>query len=72
MPTKKIVCPVCKENVDFDHNEYEEGDFFKCPECGELLTVEVKKGKVKLVTDQEKKIEEMEEIEEDLELEEEE
>lgn len=66
----KIKCPMCKDEIEFDYNQYEEGDFFKCPECEELLTVEIKGGKARLVTDQEKKFEEMEEIGEELESEE--
>ena len=63
----KSVCPVCKEEMEIDTNTQDEGDFVRCAECGELLTIEVKKGKYKLVTDQEKKYEEMEELDEEFE-----
>ncbi|VVB99636.1 Uncharacterised protein [uncultured archaeon] len=55
----KVTCPLCKEPMELDSSEHDEGDFVRCEECGELLTLEVKKGKFKLVTDQEKKFEEM-------------
>ena len=54
----KCACPVCKETIDVV-NDKDEGDFVRCEECGELLEIEVRKGKFKLVTDQEKKFEEM-------------
>ncbi|HLC79705.1 MAG TPA: hypothetical protein VJG83_04780 [archaeon] len=65
----KTKCPICKEQIDFDTSEYDEGDFFRCQECSELLTVEVKKGEYKLVTDQEKKYEEMQELDEEFDYE---
>ena len=62
----KCSCPLCKENIEVP-NDKDEGDFVRCEECGELLEIEVRKGKFRLVTDQEKKFEEMEEIEDELE-----
>lgn len=62
----KCTCPVCKEPMDIDPNEKDEGDFARCEDCGELLTIEVKKGKYRLVTDQEKKAEEMESLDDEL------
>ena len=64
----KCNCPVCKEGIDVP-NDKEEGDFVRCEECGELLEIEVRKGKFKLVTDQEKKFEEMQELDEESESE---
>lgn len=61
-----MACPVCREDIELNSNEHDEGDFLRCAECGELLTIEVKKGKYKLVTDQEKKYEEMEELDDEL------
>ena len=63
----KCNCPVCKEPMEIDSNEKDEGDFARCGECGELLTIEVKKGKYRLVTDQEKKFEEMEKMDDEFE-----
>ncbi len=63
----KCTCPSCKEPIDVDSADKDEGDFVKCEECNELLTIEVKKGKYRLVTDQEKKIEEMESLTDELE-----
>ena len=60
----KCSCPVCKEQIEVA-NDKDEGDFVRCEECGELLEVEVRKGKYKLVTDQEKKFEEMKELDEE-------
>jgi len=60
----KVSCPVCKELIEVS-NDKDEGDFVRCEECGELLEVEVRKGKYKLVTDQEKKFEEMKELDEE-------
>lgn len=68
----KLKCPVCKDNVDVDEHQYDEGDFVKCEECSELLTLEVRKGQFTLVTDQEKKYEEMEDLDDELDYEEEE
>jgi len=65
-----MTCSVCKEILDIDTNQHEEGDFIRCAECGELLTLEVTKGKYKLVTDQEKKFEEMQDLDEEFEDEE--
>ncbi len=58
------MCPVCKENNEVG-NDKDEGDFVRCEECGELLELEVRKGKFRLVTDQEKKFEEMEQLDEE-------
>ena len=66
-PIVKCTCPVCKEPIEIDSSDKDEGDFVKCEECNELLTIEVKKGKYRLVTDQEKKIEEMEKLGDELE-----
>ena len=63
----KLTCPLCKDPIEVDTNAHDEGDFIKCEECGELLEIEVRKGKYRLVTDQEKKYEEMEELDEELE-----
>ena len=60
----KCACPSCKADVELDINEHDEGDFVKCEECNELLEVEIKAGNYKLVTDQEKKYEEMESLDE--------
>jgi uncharacterized protein YbaR (Trm112 family) len=68
----KVKCPACKEEIEFNHNEYEEGDFFQCPECRELLNVGIKKGKPTLMTDTEKKNEEMQELDEEMDYEDEE
>lgn len=68
----KYTCPSCKGNVELDTNEHDEGDFVKCEECNELLEVEIKAGNFRLVTDQEKKYEEMEDIDESFDPEEEE
>jgi len=57
---------MCKAEIELDINEHDEGDFIKCNECEELLEVEIKGGSFILVTDQEKKLEEMEELEEEL------
>lgn len=65
----KCTCPACKEPIEVDTGDKDEGDFVKCDECNELLTVEVKKGKYRLVTDQEKKIEEMESLDDEFESE---
>ncbi len=62
----KCTCPLCKTEHDLSLNDYDEGDFFKCEECGELLEIGIKKGKIRLVTDQEKKFEEMENLEDEL------
>ncbi|PIN84753.1 MAG: hypothetical protein COV47_05795 [Candidatus Diapherotrites archaeon CG11_big_fil_rev_8_21_14_0_20_37_9] len=67
----KAKCPLCSTELEFG-NDTEEGDFISCEECGELLTAEVKSGQIRLVTEQQKKFEEMEEIEEEIEYEEEE
>jgi len=67
----KCTCPSCKTKIDLDTNEQDEGDFVKCDECSELLEVEVKNGNFKLVTDQEKKYEEMAELDEIFDYEEE-
>jgi len=56
---------VCKEQIEVA-NDKDEGDFVRCEECGELLEIEVRKGKYKLVTDQEKKFEEMKELDDEL------
>ena len=61
----KCSCPVCKEQIEVA-NDKDEGDFVRCEECGELLEIEVRKGKYKLVTDQEKKFEEMKELDDEL------
>ena len=60
----KSKCPVCKTQLEIDFNECEVGDSVDCPECGEFLLVEVKGGEYRLVTDKEKKFEEMEEMDE--------
>lgn len=65
----KCVCPLCKEDIEVA-NDSDEGDFVRCEECGELLTLEVRKGKFRLVTDQEKKYEEMEQLGDELETDE--
>ena len=65
----KCICPTCKEAIEVSSDK-DEGDFVRCEECGELLEIEVRKGKYKLVTDQEKKYEEMKELDEDFETEE--
>ncbi|HZX19973.1 MAG TPA: hypothetical protein VFF13_03090 [archaeon] len=62
----KCACPVCKSQIELDINQYDQGDFVKCDECNELLEVEIKNGNFRLVTDQEKKFEEMEELDEEL------
>ncbi len=62
---------MCKEEIKVS-NDSDEGDFVRCEECRELLTLEVKKGKFKLVTDQEKKYEEMKELDEEFDSEDEE
>ncbi|MFH1391129.1 MAG: hypothetical protein ABIH20_02340 [Candidatus Diapherotrites archaeon] len=67
----KCSCPSCKTKIELDTNEQDEGDFVKCEECSELLEVEVKNGNFKLVTDQEKKYEEMAELDEIFDYEEE-
>ena len=74
MASKLIKCkgPVCKDELDLDMNEYEQGDFVKCEECSELLEVEIKAGKFRLVTDTEKKNEEMEDLDAELDEEEDE
>lgn len=56
---------MCKEQIEVA-NDKDEGDFVRCEECGELLEIEVRKGKYKLVTDQEKKFEEMKELDDEL------
>lgn len=61
----RVTCPICKEPMELDSSEHDEGDFVRCEDCGELLTLEVKKGKFKLVTDQEKKFDEMRELDEE-------
>ena len=62
----KCNCPVCREIIEVSKDK-DEGDFVRCDECGELMELEVRKGKYRLVTDQEKKFEEMEKLDEDLE-----
>ena len=62
----KCNCPLCSEEIEVA-NDSEEGDFVRCEECGELLTLEVRKGKFKLVTDNEKKFEEMQQLDEEFE-----
>jgi len=68
----KCTCPVCKTPIELDSNEHDEGDFVKCEECSELLEVEVKGGQFRLVTDQEKKYKEMDDLDESFSYEEEE
>jgi len=68
----KCACPSCKANVELDLNEHDEGDFLKCGECDELLEVAIKAGNFRLVTDQEKKYEEMESLDESFDYEEDE
>lgn len=68
----KCTCPSCKASIELDINEHDEGDFVKCEECNELLEVEIKAGNYKLVTDQEKKYEEMESLDESFDYEEDE
>ena len=63
----KVVCPTCKEPMELNSSEHDEGDFVRCQDCGELLTLEVKKGKFKLVTDQEKKFDEMNSLDDEFE-----
>ncbi|MCR4335846.1 MAG: hypothetical protein NUV57_04895 [archaeon] len=67
----KCTCPSCKAVIELDTNEKDEGDFVKCEECSELLEVEIKGGSFRLVTDQEKKHEEMDELDESFDNEEE-
>ncbi|HZX34082.1 MAG TPA: hypothetical protein VFF09_01760 [archaeon] len=67
----KCKCPLCGYQLEINANDYEEGDFLPCDDCGELLTIEVKKGAFRLVTGQQKKIEEMEGLDEEVEYEDE-
>ncbi len=67
----KCNCPVCKEEIDVP-NDKDEGDFVRCEECGELLELEVRKGKFRLITDQEKKFKEMKGLDEEFESDEDE
>ena len=62
---------MCKEQIDLDVNKHEEGDFIQCTECTELLELELRNGKFKLVTDQEKKVEEIEPLDPEFDFEEE-
>lgn len=66
----KVRCPDCRERFELDQHEYEEGDFLSCPECAIDLVIMVKKGKLKVVSDKEKFMEE--ESDEFVDLEEEE
>ena len=45
-----VGCPECSEKFDLDKNEFDEGDFVECPECGTSLKIKVVKGKFKLST----------------------
>jgi ssDNA-binding Zn-finger/Zn-ribbon topoisomerase 1 len=54
----KVICPECKEDLDIDKNEYDEGDTVDCPECNESLKIKVKKGKFKLASDKARYFEE--------------
>jgi len=60
----KTSCPVCKTEIELDTNEYDEGDTIECDECGEELEVEIRNGSYRLVTSNEKKYKEMEELDE--------
>ncbi len=62
----KTKCPVCKTEIEFDSNDFDEGDIISCEECEEDLIVEIKGGSYRLVTDKQKKFEEMEELEDEL------
>jgi DNA-directed RNA polymerase subunit RPC12/RpoP len=50
----KVVCPDCKEPFDISPNEYDEGDDVECPECGMALIVEVKNGRLAVITEKAK------------------
>jgi len=50
----KVKCPECEQEFDLDIDEYEEGDFVECPECGASLMVKVKYGRLTLVPETEK------------------
>lgn len=68
----KCNCPSCKAQIELDTKEQDEGDFVKCEECDELLEVEIKAGQFRLVTDQEKKYKDMEDLDESFDYEEDE
>ena len=57
-------CPACFKTIEINMDEMEEGDFTVCEECGEDLIAEVKGGQLKLVTNTEKKYEEIENLDE--------
>lgn len=59
----KVKCPSCEESFELDVNEYDEGDAVDCPECGIALAVEVSGGKLKVVTEKERLMEEIDEEE---------
>lgn len=65
----KSKCPECSTMIEVDINELEEGDIIECPECIEDLVIEIENGSVRLITEEEKKLKEMEEIEEELDFE---
>ncbi len=41
------------EKFDLDKNEFDEGDFVECPDCGNSLKIKVIKGKFRLSTPKE-------------------
>jgi len=50
----RVKCPDCREKIEVDVNEYEEGDCIDCPECGLDLILEVKGGKFSATTEKAK------------------
>ncbi|MFH1588269.1 MAG: hypothetical protein ABIA76_02960 [Candidatus Diapherotrites archaeon] len=61
----KVKCPRCKEIINLDINEHEEGDEVECQECGERCIVLVNEGKFKLITERQKFLEESDDFDTD-------